>query len=77
MLPMTRAQRRVIALAILLASWSCAWGGITDVSVEHVMKDVAHEKERGEDERRDHGSPVGGYPACADKGKADEQSRSV
>ena len=52
-------------------------GGITDVSVERVMKDVAHEKERGEDECCDHGSAVGGNLACADKGKADEQSRGA
>ena len=52
-------------------------GGITDVSVECVVKDVAHEKERGEEECRDHGSAVGGNVACADRGQADEQSRSA
>ena len=47
-------------------------GGITDVSVERVMKDVAHEKEHGEEECRDHRSAVGGNPACTDKGKAED-----
>jgi hypothetical protein len=48
-------------------------GGVPDVSVQRVVNDVAHQKERGEDERRDHQGAVSGNFARADESVADEQ----
>ena len=48
---------------------------IAHVAVQRVVRDVADQKQRGEDESRDHGRAMLLDAVRADEGVADEQSR--